>query len=280
MTEFENIVIGKSSIPSLVITVILMIVIPVSFVIYWREKYKQQTKISWLVAGAIGFIVSARVLELGVHYICIVADNPVSRFINGNPAAFVIYGITMAGVFEECGRHIVLKYILKKNRTRENAILYGIGHGGMEILTILLPAMIFYTTIAVLFSQGDVENALHTLNITEETAAAALPSVQAAATFNYGIMIANVIERLFAMLFHIGLTLIVSYGVINAKKIYLPMAIALHMLMDFFPALYQRGLVSLWAVEIWAAIWTVIVVFVAMKLYRKMTDLSKINNTQ
>ena len=280
MTEFENIVIGKSSIPSLVITVILMIVIPVSFVIYWREKYKQQTKISWLVAGAIGFIISARVLELGVHYICIVADNPVSHFINGNPAAFVIYGITMAGVFEECGRHIVLKYILKKNRTRENAILYGIGHGGMEILTILLPAMIFYTTIAVLFSQGDVENALHTLNITEETAAAALPSVQAAATFNYGIMIANVIERLFAMLFHIGLTLIVSYGVINAKKIYLPMAIALHMLMDFFPALYQRGLVSLWAVEIWAAIWTVIVVFVAMKLYRKMTDLSKINNTQ
>jgi uncharacterized membrane protein YhfC len=280
MTEFENIVIGKSSIPSLVITVILMIVIPVSFVIYWREKYKQQTKISWLVAGAIGFIVSARVLELGVHYICIVADNPVSRFINGNPAAFVIYGITMAGVFEECGRHIVLKYILKKNRTRENAILYGIGHGGMEILTILLPAMIFYTTIAVLFSQGDVENALHTLNITEETAAAALPSVQAVATFNYGIMIANVIERLFAMLFHIGLTLIVSYGVINAKKIYLPMAIALHMLMDFFPALYQRGLVSLWAVEIWAAIWTVIVVFVAMKLYRKMTDLTKINNTQ
>ena len=272
MTEFEKIVIGKSSIPSLIITVILMVAIPVIFFLYWRKKHKQQTKISWLIAGAVGFLVSARVLELGVHYFCIVLDNPVSRFINGNAAAFVLYGITMAGVFEECGRHIVLKYIMKKNRTRENAVLYGIGHGGIEILAILLPSMILYLTISVLFSQGDVENALHTLNITEETSAAALPSVQAAASFDYAMMAMNVIERLFALLLHIGLTAIVYYGVINAKKVWLPMAILLHMLMDTFPALYQRGLVPLWAVEVWAAVWTVIVVFIAVKLYGKMKD--------
>lgn len=63
MREIENIVIGKSAIPSLIITVILMVAIPVIFFIYWRKNYKQQTKISWLIAGAIGFIVSARVLE-------------------------------------------------------------------------------------------------------------------------------------------------------------------------------------------------------------------------
>ena len=181
MTEFEKIVIGKSSIPSLIITVLLMIAIPVGCFLSWRGKHKQQTKISYLIAGAIGFILSARVLELGVHYVCILADNPVSRFINGNTWAFVLYGITMAGVFEECGRHIILKYILKKNRTRENAVLYGIGHGGIEILAVLLPTMILYLVIAILFSQGDVEEAMKQLKITEETATSALPSVQAAA---------------------------------------------------------------------------------------------------
>ena len=266
MTEFENIIIGKSSMPSLIITVILMIALPFCFFIYWRRKHKEKTNISWLVAGAAGFLVSARVLELGVHYFCILYDNPVSRFINGNTAAFVLYGITMAGVFEECGRYIVLKYIMKKNRTRENAVLYGIGHGGIEILTVLLPAMILHLAIAVLFSQGDTQAALKTLNITEETAAAALPSVQAAASFDYGMMAMNVIERLFALLLHIGLTVIVYYGVINAKKAYLPMAILLHMLMDTFPAMYQRGLLPLWAVEVWAAVWTFIVVFIAVKL--------------
>lgn len=270
MTKFENIVIGKSTIPSLIITVILMIAIPVIFFVYWRKKHKQQTKISYLIAGAVGFIVSARVLELGVHLVCIVADNPVSRFINGNTIAFVLYGIIMAGVFEECGRHIVLKYIMKKNRTPENAVMYGIGHGGIEILAVLLPSMILYLVIAVLFSAGNIENALSTLNITEQTAAAALPSVQAAAAFDYAMMAMNIIERLLAMLLHIGLTVVVYYGVVNAKKICLPMAIVLHMLADAFPALYQRSVVSLWAVEIWAAFWTAIIVFIAVKLYRKM----------
>ena len=270
MTEFENIVIGKSAIPSLAITVILMIAIPVIFFICWRKKQKQQTKIGYLIAGAVGFIVSARVLELGVHLICIVADNPVSRFINGNTVAFVLYGIIMAGVFEECGRYIVLKYIMKKNRTPENAIMYGIGHGGIEILAVLLPSMILYLVIAVLFSSGNIENALSTLNIAEDTAAAALPSVEAAAAFDYAMMAMNVIERLFALLLHIGLTVIVYYGVVNIKKACLPAAIILHMLMDTFPALYQRGVVALWAVEIWAALWTAVIVFVAVKLYRKM----------
>ena len=270
MTEFENIVIGKSTIPSLIITVILMIAIPVIFFIYWRKKQKQQTKIGYLIAGAVGFIVSARVLELGVHLVCVVADNPVSRFINGNTVAFVLYGIIMAGVFEECGRYIVLKCIMKKNRTPENAVMYGIGHGGIEILAVILPTMITYFAVAVLFSYGNVENALSTLNITEQTAAAALPSVQAAAAFDYAMMAMNVIERLFAMLVHIGLTVIVCYGVCNAKKVFLPGAIVLHMLVDTFPALYQRGVVSLWTVEVWGALWTAVIVFIAMKLYIKM----------
>ena len=273
MSVFENIVIGKSAVPSLTITVILMIAIPVCFFICWRRKHKEQTKISWLIAGAAGFVISARMLEVGVHYFCIVADNPVSRFINGNTAAFVLYGITMAGIFEECGRLIILKYILKKDRTRENAVIYGIGHGGIEILTVLLPAMILYLAIAVMFSQGDTETALKTLNITEETAAAALPSVQAAAAFDYAMMAMNVMERLLAMLIHIGLTVIVYYGVVNAKKLCLPAAILLHMLADTFPALYQRGILPLWAVEIWIAFWTLMIMLIAAKLYKRMSEI-------
>jgi uncharacterized membrane protein YhfC len=270
MAAFENIVIGKNSIPALVISIILMIAIPVVFFICWRRKHKQQTNISYLIAGAAGFIVSARMLEVGVHYFFIIADNPVSRFINGSTVAYVLYGTVMAGVFEECGRHIVLKYIMKKNRTRENSVLYGIGHGGIEILAVVLPAMITYLVVAVLFSQGDVENALSSLKITEETAAAALPTVQAAAAFDYASMAMNVIERLSAMLTHIGLTVIVFYGIVNAKKGCLPAAILLHMLMDTFAALYQRGVVPLWSVEVWAAFWTAVIVFVAVRLYGKM----------
>ena len=272
MKEFENIVIGKNSIPALVITVILMAAIPVIFFICWRRKHKQRTNISYLIAGAVGFIVSARVLELGVHYFCILADNPVSRFINASTVAFVLYGTVMAGVFEECGRHIVLKYIMKKNRTRENAVMYGIGHGGIEILAVILPSIITYLVVAIMFSKGTTKEALTALKITEDTAAAALPSVQAAAAFDFAMAAMNVVERLFAMFLHIGLTVIVFYGILSARKGYLPLAILLHMLMDTFPALYQRGVVPLWTVEVWAAFWTAVIVFIAVKLYRKTAD--------
>ncbi len=272
MTAFEDIVIGKSSIPSLSVTVILMIAIPVTFFVCWRVKHKTRTNIIYLIAGAVGFIVSARMLELGVHYVCILADNPVSRFINGNTAVYVLYGIVMAGVFEECGRYVVLKHILKKNRTRENAVLYGIGHGGIEVWIVLLPAMVSYLVIAIRFSGGNTEEALNALKITEETAAAALPSVQAAAAFDSAAAVMNVTERLFAMLIHIGLTVIVYYGVQSAKKGLLPLAILLHMLADTFPALYQRGVIQLWAVELWTALCSAVIVFIAVRLYRNMNE--------
>ena len=272
MKEFESIAVGAGSVPALIITVILMVVIPVAFFLCWRRKHKAQTNIRWLIAGAVGFILSARVLELGVHYFCILVDNPVSRFINGNTAAYVLYGTLMAGLFEECGRHIILKYILKKNRSRENAVLYGIGHGGIEILTVLLPGMITYLAVAVLFSAGDTENALRVLNITEENAAAALPAVQAAAAFGYPMMAMNVLERLLAMFVHIGLTVVVYDGVVRAKKGRLPLAILLHMLADTAPALYQRGVVPLWAVELWGAVWAAAIMILAVRCYRELKE--------
>ena len=269
MTAFENIVIGKSSIPALITTIVMMIAIPVVSLIYWRRKHRQRTNIGYLIAGIIGFLVSARVLELGVHYVCIINDNQISRFINAHTMAYVLYGVAMAGVFEECGRYIVLKFFLKRNRTAENAVLYGIGHGGIEILAVLLPSMVMYLVIAVLFSSGDVERALGVLRIDAENASSALPSVLAAASFDYGLMAMNVIERILAMVAHIGLTVIVFYGICNGKRASLPMAIILHMLMDTFPALYQRGELELWAVELWGAIWVSVITLMAIRLYRR-----------
>ncbi|MBR4726935.1 MAG: YhfC family intramembrane metalloprotease [Clostridia bacterium] len=99
---------------------------------------------------------------------------------------------------------------------------------------------------------------------------AARSAVKAAAAFDYAMMAMNVFERLLAMFLHIGLTVLVFYGVCNAKKACLPAAILLHMLANTFPALYQRGVVPLWAVEVWGAFWTAVIVCIAVVLYRKM----------
>ena len=173
----------------------------------------------------------------------------------------------------------LVKYILKKNRTRENAVFYGVGHGGIEILSVILPTMLTYLAVAILFSGGDTQEAMRALKITEDTAAAALPSVQAAAAFGFAEAAMNVLERLLAMAIHVSLTVIVFYGVRNAKKLCLPSAIFLHALADTFPALYQRGAAQLWTVEVWAAFWAAVMAFAAIRLYRNMkTDDVVCNN--
>lgn len=270
MSEFENVVVSPSAVPSLSAAVALMILIPIVFFVYWRLKHKDRTNLAYLFAGAAGFLVFSRVLEQSIHFFCILTDNPVSRFINGSTAAFVVYGALMAGLFEEFGRYFVLNYFMRKNRTRENAVLCGIGHGACEVLLVMIPAMVTYLAAAVVFSSGDIENALKTMEITEETAPVALPTVMAAAGFDYGMAALNVLERLLAMLLHVGLTVIVAYGVRSEKIVFLPAAILLHALTDSFAALYQRGAMPLWAVELWTAVWAAAAVFIAVKLYRKM----------
>ena len=69
---------------------------------------------------------------------------------------------------------------------------------------------------------------------------------------------------------HISLTLVVGYGVAKGKsRFYLPLAILGHTLEDIFPALYQRGAVSMMAAEVWLLAWTVLLAVWAAKLYKR-----------
>lgn len=270
MTDLYNISFAPTATVCLAIAAVLLLLLPFTFWLLWQKPHKAQLKIKYLLAGVIGFIVSARVLELGIHMLCIVQDNPVSRFINGSTLAFVIYGITMAGVFEECGRYIILKYIVKKDRTRENAVLYGIGHGGIEVLLVILPAIALQFYIALSYTTGDISTALASLKVTDENAAAILPTILSASEFTGGMLALTVIERIFAMFIHIGLTVIVFYGICENRKGCLPLAIVLHMIIDIFPALYQRQVIPMWLCEIWTAVWVAVIITLAARLYKQM----------
>ena len=65
-------------------------------------------------------------------------------------------------IFSSSWRFVAFKFVLKKYGDRADAISYGIGHGGIEILAVILPTMITYLAVAVMFSSGNVENALST----------------------------------------------------------------------------------------------------------------------
>jgi uncharacterized membrane protein YhfC len=47
---------------------------------------------------------------------------------------YAVLGALLAGLFEETGRFIAFKFLLKKRTDRKTAISYGIGHGGFEAI--------------------------------------------------------------------------------------------------------------------------------------------------
>lgn len=263
----------QSSIVTLSVTAVVLLLLPVICAAWWKRRCGKSVSLRPLLIGAAGFLVSARVLELGVHMVCIVWDNPVSRFINGNTIAYVLYGAFMAGIFEECGRYVVIKFFMKKNKTRENMVMYGIGHGGAEVWAISLMAVVGYLAVAVVVQRQGIENALPLLGVTDDIPENMVSSVAAAVSsaVNFGAVngVLTVLERVGAMIVHVTLTVVVAYGITSGQRKYLPLAVLAHAGVDLLPALQQRGVVPMQATEVWLCVWAVLLVIWARKLYQK-----------
>lgn len=265
---------ASTAITTLAVTAGVLFLLPLVCVFVWKKHCGKAVSFRPLFIGAAGFLVSARVLELGVHMVCIVQDNPVSRFINGNTLVYMLYGALMAGIFEECGRYVIIKFLMKKNKTRENMVMYGIGHGGVEVWAITLASILSFLSIAAVLARGGIEAALPVLGITgevpEELAGSVAAVVSSVANYSAAGAVLTILERVGAMAAHISFTIIVAYGVLKQKKQYLPLAVLAHALVDALPALYQRGVVSMAVSELWLFAWAAVLAVWAVKLYRDM----------
>lgn len=268
----QDVQVTQGTVVSLTVTAVVLFVLPIVYVALWKRHCGKRVSLVPLFIGAAGFLVSARVLELGVHMVCIVSDNPASRFINGSTAAYVLYGICMAGIFEECGRYVIIRFLMKKNKTKENMVMYGIGHGGIEVWAITLPAVLSLLVIAVILQTQGMESGLRFVGVTEDMPENVWDSVAAtiamAASFGAATGILYVFERVCCMLLHIGFTIIVAYGIAAKRKKYLPLAILAHAVTDIFPALHQRGAAGIWATELWVCACAVMVTFWSVTLYK------------
>lgn len=258
--------ISDSTITCLIVTAIVLALLPIAAAAFWKMKKKRDASLISFVIGAAGFVVSARVLEMIPHIFCVVLDTPASRVIMGSTVAYVLYGIAMAGIFEECGRYIIIRFFMKKRQTRENAVMYGIGHGGVEVWLISLMSVILYITIALSVNSQSA-------SAVSETYGAAM--IGAVAAFGVESASMMILERVICMGIHVALTVVVFTGVKTQNLKYLLCAVLLHAVFDIFPALYQRGAVSIAVSEIWIAVWLVVTGIFAWKLYAKAATPTK-----
>ena len=210
----------------LVIDVIIGLAIPACLYLCLRKK-GAKVKNFWI--GVLVMLLFAFVLE-GIANALI---SPV-LFPGGliNIWKYAIIGGLLAGVFEETGRFLAFKTVLKRSATTpKDALMYGAGHGGFEVFVILALTMMGHLFLSVLVNHGATDL------ITRSLEGEALNNVQEAfymlCTTKPTQYLLPVAERISAIITQLALSVIVWKAATSSKHVWLyPVAIVLHLIIN------------------------------------------------
>ena len=111
----------------IILNMLIGIAIPVGLCIFCRKKWKCDFLPFFTGCGVM--FLFAFVLEQIVHMI--VLYGPAGSAIQGNIWLYALYGGLMAGLFEETGRFIAMKFLLKKNPLLKSIAIFICGVSGM-----------------------------------------------------------------------------------------------------------------------------------------------------
>lgn len=218
-----------SSILLMAVNAIAGIAVPACLTIWLIKKH--HAKLSTVLIGAGTFIIFALVLESILHQL--VLKGPLGESIMSNTLYYALYGGLAAGLFEECGRFLAMKFLMKKEPASAlPGISYGVGHGGVEMLIIFGLTMISNLVLALMINSGQADA------LFSQAPAGAAPQVQAQLdalqTTTAGTWLMGLWERFSALILQLGLSLMVWTAVKKGGKwLWLfPAAIFLHAAVD------------------------------------------------
>ena len=220
--------VSNVSIAIIVFNMALGLLFPIVLMLVVKRKYQLRVKPFFL--GCVTMFLFALVLEQIVH--AVVLGSPIGSAIQNNFWAMALYGGLMAGLFEETGRFVTMKFLLKKEQQNDhNAIMYGIGHGGIEMTFILVIGMVNQLLYSVMINTGQTESLLAPLDASsKEVLQQAFESLVNTPPYMF---LLSPVERLAAITAQISLSVLMYLGVKYGKKFCIAGVYMLHFLVDF-----------------------------------------------
>ena len=215
------------SIVGMIVTLLISVGTPIILLTLAMKKWKGKVTIGYFFIGGATFFIFAMVLEQILHTVVLRATGDVLK---NNIWLYAVYGGLAAGVFEEVGRFLAMKFFMKKSLNKENAIVYGIGHGGIEAILITGMGGISNLIVTVLINAGQLDSMLAPLD--EATRTLTLESLSALWTTSSYQFFLGGMERISAIILHISLSYLVYLAVKKGKTTWFPIAIVIHAVVD------------------------------------------------
>lgn len=212
------------------VTALLSAALPILLLFVFKRK---GADVLPFFIGCAVFFVFALLIEGLINYA--VSRSPLWEKISGNMILYGLYGGLMAGIFEETGRFIAFKTVLKKRLGNDmNALMYGAGHGGFEAVMLISVSYVTYAVLIVMNSLGVLAKA-----VPEDAMEQLLPVLSSFTDISSPwLILFALVERISAIGLHIAFSVFVWFGAKDNKRFILfPAAILLHALFDFLAVL-------------------------------------------
>ncbi len=188
---------------------------------------KFHAKLYPAVIGAAAFAFFVLVLESLMHKAVLGAAGDA---ITGNIWLYGLYGGLAAGLFEETGRYLAMRFYMKKSLTKENSLMYGVGHGGIEAVMIVGMSYISNLIVAWMINRNGLDSLLNGLD--DAATAATIEQLSALWTLpSYQFFFAGV-ERISAMMLQIALSYLVYRAVKEKQMTFYGIAVGIHFVVD------------------------------------------------
>lgn len=241
------------SIVCMFITLFLVVGLPIGLTFYFYRR--QKISIKAVMVGALMFFIFQMIIRIPIMTI-IQRQSWYTVFAMQNTVLTVIIIGFTAGLAETFGRYLGLRFLLKNNLERKNGIAYGIGHGGIEAILLIGITYIVNIIYSILINTGSIDGSL-------------VPQLLSTPPSLF--LIAGV-ERVFAILFHIAAALLVTYGIMNDRKIYILYSLIFHSLLDSVVGVLQTSGSPIWISELWVAFIGILsLVFIIISKYMFLT---------
>ncbi len=229
----------------------LSVIITLAIALVWKIKKKEP--FTTILVGAVTFILAALLIEKTIQNVLVfptqmgLPDHAASQFINARPILWSVVLGLFPGVFEETGRFVAFKTVLKNRRNRETSISYGIGHGGIEVILAFSVTYITYIAYGIMINSGGFQALIDQVASQAPDQVSAMQTLaDQLAAISFADIGVGLFERVFAFLFHVGASILVFYAARDKGKLWLyPLAIILHTALDSLAGLNAAKVIQL-----------------------------------
>lgn len=226
-------------------------------------KRKLHAALSPVFIGAATFIIAVNVAESFAH--SLILSTAAGAAIKGSTWLYAVYGGAMAALFEELARLGAMRLLMKNKLTRENALMYGVGHGGIEAIMTVGLLYLSNLVTSVMINTGAIASAFAALDAdAAQTLAAQLSALSETRPTLFA---AAGVERISAIALHICLSYLVYRAARYGERRYLALALAAHFAVDALAVLLSKY-ASIAALESIVLIAVALLAVYAARLYR------------